>query len=127
MTSLYVLGIASDLFFVPRIEAAVTSAGLATRWISQPEPADAFLPRLKGDPPSLIVLDLAAQLPWAEWLPAAKADPLTRHITWLAFGPHDQPALLAAAREAGADKVVAKAAFAAELHKALGRTVQALD
>jgi len=65
--------------------------------------------------PRLVVLDLNSALPWAEWLPAAKSDPRTRQIPWLAFGSHMNPRRLKAARHSGADKVVPKSEFSAEL------------
>jgi hypothetical protein len=69
----------------------------------------------------LIVLDLNSALPWPEWLPAAKADGHLKVIPWLAFGSHMNPRRLAAARHAGADKVVPKSQFATELDETLTR------
>ncbi len=66
-------------------------------------------------PPVLIVLDLNSALPWAEWLPAAKTTFATRGIPWLAFGSHMNPRRLKAARHSGADKVVPKSEFSADL------------
>jgi hypothetical protein len=63
----------------------------------------------------LIILDLNSSIPWPEWLPAAKANPTLATVPWLAFGSHMNPRRLAAARHAGADKVVPKSQFSSEL------------
>jgi hypothetical protein len=110
-----VLAIGSDLFFLPQIEAAAKQAGLAFEWLDQPLTELEFIEKLTAAPTVLVVLDLNTSLPWPHWLPAAKAAAATRGVPWLAFGSHMNPRRLAAARHAGAEKVVPKSQFAEAL------------
>ncbi len=110
-----VLGLISDLFFVSRVQSASQAAGLGFESLDTYKTVAEFLNLLHQRKPALIVLDLNSALPWSEWLPAAKADPRTSSIPWLAFGSHVNPRRLAAARHAGADNVVPKSEFDREL------------
>ena len=115
-----VLALATDAFFVPQIEAPAKAAGFTFEWSDAYRTAPDFISFLAADPPALVVLDLNSSLPWMEWIPAAKADERTAGIRWLAFGSHMNPRRLAAARKAGAEKVVPKSQFMEELRAALG-------
>ena len=110
-----VIALVSDLYFIPQIEAAAEQAGHLFEWLDSYKPIPEFLDLLRTKSPALIILDLNSSIPWPEWLPAAKADPALVVIPWLAFGSHMNPRRLAAARNAGADKVVPKSQFSAEL------------
>lgn len=114
------LAIGSDLFFMPQIEAAAKQAGLAFEWLDAPLTNDEFIARVAAQPTALIVLDLNTSLPWPHWLPAAKAAAAIRGVPWLVFGSHMNPRRLAAARHAGAEKVVPKSQFAETLAAQLG-------
>lgn len=114
-TQAHILGLATDLFFAPTIDAAAAKIGFSTRWIDAYKTGPEFLADLEQNPPALIILDLNSSVPWVDWLPAAKAHKATRDIPWLVFGSHMNPRRLAAARHAGADKVVPKSQFSAEL------------
>jgi CheY-like chemotaxis protein len=111
----YIFGLATDLFFAPTIDNAASALGYRVRWLEAYKPTAEFVAELIANPPALIILDLNTSLPWPEWLPAAKADPATKDIPWLVFGSHMNPRRLAAARHAGAEKVVPKSQFTAEL------------
>ena len=115
----HLLALISDLFFVTRVAAAARQAGYSFEGLDTYRTIDDFLEILHARPPALIVLDLNSALPWAEWLPAAKSDPLTSSIPWLAFGSHMNPKRLAAARRAGVDRVVPKSQLTAELNELL--------
>jgi len=115
------LALISDLFFISRVESAARQAGYSVESLDSYRTVSEFLELLRAHPPALIVLDLNSALPWAEWLPAAKSDPLTSSIPWLAFGSHMNPKRLAAARRAGADRVVPKSQFTAELNEIIGQ------
>jgi len=117
-----ILGLISDLFFVGRVQEAAKAAGLEFTTLSEYKLANEFIEILRSKKPQLIVLDLHSALPWPDWLPAAKADPQMASILWLAFGSHMNPRRLAAARHAGADKVVPKSQLAEELQKLLKPT-----
>lgn len=111
----YILALITDLFFAPALKDLAEKQGFAVEWLDSPQPAPDFLHRLRPRRPALIMLDLNATLPWRDWLPAAKTDPETADIPWLAFGSHKAADVLAAARRLGADKVLPKSAFTAEL------------
>ena len=110
-----ILALISDLFFLTRVQEAAKAAGFEFMTLSEYKPIKEFLEILRSEKPQLIVLDLNSALPWPEWLPASKADKQSKRIPWLAFGSHMNPRRLAAARHAGADKVVPKSQFAKEL------------
>jgi CheY-like chemotaxis protein len=120
------LGIISDLYFVSRLQEAAKAFACEVDWLDAPETEAEFVRRLEKNRPSLIVLDLNTGLPWPHWLPLAKANPTTAGIPWLAFGSHMNPRRLAAARHAGADHVVPKSQFDAELRKSLGQLANPL-
>ena len=117
----HIFVLVSDLFFISRVESAVRQAGCSVESLDSYRTVSEFLELLRAHPPALIVLDLNSALPWAEWLPAAKSDSLTSSIPWLAFGSHMNPKRLAAARRAGADRVVPKSQFTAELNEIIGQ------
>lgn len=114
-----VLALGSDMFFMPQIQSAAEAAGFTFEWIDSYRPTADLLSNLQADLPALIVLDLNTSLPWPEWLPAAKADPALVLVPWLVFGSHMNPRRLAAARHAGADRVVPKSQFAEALKEEL--------
>jgi DNA-binding NarL/FixJ family response regulator len=110
-----IVGLATDLFFAPKIETAAGSLGNTVKWVAEYQPTAVFVQLLHEEKPGLIILDLNSSLPWVEWLTAAKGEAGTRHIPWLAFGSHMNPRRLKAARHSGADKVVPKSEFSADL------------
>ncbi|MEX1071740.1 MAG: hypothetical protein WEC37_03850, partial [Anaerolineales bacterium] len=110
-----IIALVSDLYFIPQIETAANQAGYSFEWLDSYKPVAEFIEHLKTKSPALIILDLNSSIPWPEWLPAAKSDAHLAAIPWLAFGSHMNPRRLAAARNAGADKVVPKSQFSAEL------------
>lgn len=114
-SSSLIIALVTDLYFIPQIEAATKQAGLDFEWLDSFKPAAEFIEFIKTKSPALIILDLNSSIPWPEWLPAAKADPALAEIPWLAFGSHMNPRRLAAARHAGAEKVVPKSQFSTEL------------
>jgi CheY-like chemotaxis protein len=113
-----ILAIISDLFFISRVGSTLQALGYRATWLERPDAyadAAAFTASLATDPPVLVILDLNSPTPWADWLAAAKADPATAAIPWLAFGSHMETATLTAAKRAGAERVVARSKFSAEL------------
>jgi CheY-like chemotaxis protein len=115
MPSGLIFALVSDLYFIPEIEAAAKKANFSFEWLDSYKPVAEFIELIKSKSPALIILDLNSSIPWPEWLPAAKTDPALAQIPWLAFGSHMNPRRLAAARHAGADKVVPKSQFASQL------------
>ncbi|MEX2143305.1 MAG: hypothetical protein WD740_01810 [Anaerolineales bacterium] len=115
METAHILGLATDLFFVPKIDAAAAALGYGSQWLTEYRTAAEFSQLLRTHTPILIILDVNCFLPWIEWLPASKEDAATSLIPWLVFGSHMNPRRLAAARKAGADLVVPKSQFSSEL------------
>ncbi|MEX1246915.1 MAG: hypothetical protein WEA61_00405 [Anaerolineales bacterium] len=115
MSNPLILHLATDLFFNPSITAAVEALSYSIKAMDRYLDTAEFLKIVRQENPALIILDLNSSLPWIEWLPAAKANKETKALPWLAYGSHMNPRRLAAARRAGADKVVPKSQFSAEL------------
>jgi len=113
-----ILSLVSDLFFSPRVASTARSLGMQTVLIeSSKEVASpkAFVERVSSLLPALIILDLNAALPWAEWLEAVKAESGLAAIPWLAFGSHKDVETIGRAKQLGADRVVAKSRFTVEM------------
>lgn len=107
----HIVAAVADLMFGSKIRAAADSSGVEVTFVRS---LDAL--RAEAARASLLLLDLDTR-----WLdaPAAirmlKEDPATKRARIVAFGPHvDGPALIAA-RQAGADRVMARSAFVAAL------------
>jgi CheY-like chemotaxis protein len=66
--------------------------------------------------PALLLFDLNnAAIPWRVWIAALKSSAATRRIPILCFGPHEDVATMTAARDAGADAVLARSRFTADM------------
>lgn len=103
------LAVVDDLFVRARIDAAAEAAGLEVRYVAS---ADEVRAAHVDRPPRALLVGMAAtRRPWAELVRAVRADPATRALYVLAFGPHKNLELRAQALEAGADRVVANSAF----------------
>ena len=97
-----------DLMFQSRVRMAAEALGLATRIADSAEAADGVL----AERPEIAVIDLhAAGIDAPSTVRAAKA----AGARVLAFGRHTEPSILRAAREAGADAVVARSQLVEEL------------
>jgi PPOX class probable F420-dependent enzyme len=131
-----IIGFVADLMLEARIEATASKLGFEARWIEQPEQVASFEP---GDPdqpvhllmngietglidqlslwqPALILFDLGnSGFPWREWIARIKSSPATRRLPVVCFGPHVQAQTLKAARSAGAEAVLARSQFLADL------------
>ena len=104
-----------DLFFRAKIEATAASLRVPVRFARDPGELVAGL----DDRPALVLVDLAHH--GADPVGAIRAlkarEPLPRVI---AFGSHVDAEILTAARDAGADRVLARSAFSARLAEILG-------
>ena len=106
-----------DLMFQSRIRAAVEQLGMEPR-VADVAPAANIAVAAR---PALVVIDLhAAGIDVPAVIRAAKA--VGSKV--LAFGRHTEPATLRAAREAGADSVVARSQLVEELPELLRRLVE---
>jgi len=78
------------------------------------------LARIKEKQPSLAIFDLnSARLDPLRVIAQLKSDPETRGIKTLGFVSHVHADIIAAAREAGIDEVLARSAFADRLGEIL--------
>jgi CheY-like chemotaxis protein len=108
-----VLGLVPDLMFSTQIAQALQALGYRVEFARDP---DALVARAREANPPLILVDLAARgVDSAAAIAALKADPATRSVPVVAFGPHLDEAARAAARGAGADAVVANSKLAFDL------------
>lgn len=81
---------------------------------------DEVLDRARALSPSLVVFDLnSAKVEPISTIAALKADPALAAIRTIGFVSHVHTAVIAAAREAGADEVMARSAFAGQLAEIL--------
>jgi CheY-like chemotaxis protein len=113
-----VLVLTSNLFFMPRIEAAAGNAGMETVQVSS---GKALIEAAKGREAPLVLVDLEMdETVWTEGLAAINrllktADgPLV-----VAYGPHGEPGTLRKARELGSDAVLIKRDFSERLPELL--------
>jgi CheY-like chemotaxis protein len=106
-----------DLLFSIKISTAAKSLGVD---IYFERSADMVVPRVREKHPTLVIFDLNSQkLRPMEALAQIKADPALREIRTLGFVSHVDVNTIAAARNAGADQVLARSTFAASLGEIL--------
>ncbi|HET8626718.1 MAG TPA: hypothetical protein VFL91_04835 [Thermomicrobiales bacterium] len=122
--SLRIVAAVKDLFFAVRIGNTLRPRGYRVDVVNTPEALDAAL-TAEGDPPALLIVDLGfAALDPAARIAAVKADERTRAIPVLAFGSHLDRTGQRAAREAGADRVIANSQLAGSLPALVQRLVR---
>lgn len=108
-----VVAIAADLLFASRVRGAAKAAGAELVLARTEEQA---LEAARGGRARLILLDLDARAVDAPSLIGAlKAGSATESIPIVAFGAHVRGEALRAARDAGADRVLARSRFVQEL------------
>ena len=116
-----VVAVVRDLFFAVRIRDTLRPRGYL---VEVAKSADALRQALAAPvaPPALIIVDLAFSASDPPRLIAGlKADPATAALPILAFGSHLDHASRAAARAAGADRVVANSKLADDLPELVSR------
>ncbi len=111
-----VLAWAADLVSAARIRGAAQAAGTELRLVRG---ADELLRAAAAEQPRLIVVDLEARGEPAAAIARLKADAATAAIPVIAFAPHVREDALAAARSAGAERVLARGAFIRDLPRLL--------
>ncbi len=136
-----ILAFISDLIFATRVETTAERLGFrlvlierqdqiapgneqppATRQIGEQTtgPGAALMEQLTLWKPTLILFDLGnAEIPWRLWLPLIKSAPATRRIPVVAFGSHVDTATMKLAASSGADAVLARSRFIANLAEIL--------
>ena len=103
-----------DLMFSIKISSTAKSIGRIDVFFERSP--DMVLPRIREKRPSLVIFDLnSARMKPLDALTAIKADPDLAGIRTLGFVAHVDAEMIAAARAAGIDQVLARSAFAAQL------------
>lgn len=134
-----VVGFVADLIFQSKIEAAVDRLSYRVKWIEQsnqinPQDTKAaeatvlesaatrfnldemLIEQLSAWQPAIIIFDLGnGEVPWREWAPLIKSSPATRRIPLICYGSHQDADSLRAAQKSGAEVVVARSRFAADV------------
>lgn len=106
-----------DLLFSIKISTAAKSLAVPIFFERR---ADQVLPRIRELHPALVVFDLNCERlePMAA-VAAIKADPALADVRTLGYAAHVQADVIAAARRAGIDRVLARSAFAEKLGEIL--------
>jgi hypothetical protein len=131
-----IVAFVADLMFSTRIAKAAEHIGYRIEWIETAEQLGAadpdVLPLRPGESlhgregrlfeqivqwqPALLLFDLNnAAIPWRRWIAALKSSAATRRIPVMCFGPHEDVETMGAAHSAGADVVLARSRFTAEM------------
>lgn len=114
-----ILAIVDDLMFTSKIRTAAAQLGVAVTFARSRETA---LTEMRAAIPSLVIVDLnSARSDPLGTVAAMKADPALSSVPTVGFVSHVQTDLIAAAREAGMDEVLARSAFTARLPEILQR------
>jgi PleD family two-component response regulator len=112
-----ILAAVDDLMFVSKISAAAKQRGLQ---VSFSRSADDTLQQAQTAKPGLIIFDLnSTRLDPLRTVSALKADGELGAIRTLGFVSHVQADVIAAARAAGVDEVLARSAFTARVGEIL--------
>lgn len=108
-----VLVAVDDLLFSSKIRATAKQAGVELIFARTPEE---ILQQARATKPALAIFDLnSAKNDAVSTIQAMKREPALAGIRTLGFASHVHTALIAAAREAGADEVLPRSAFAGNL------------
>ena len=105
----------SDLFFVVKVTETLKHAGYTTRVARR---AEEFARELAGEPPTVALVNTAAR--GVDWETAIHAAHVAG-VPVVAFGPHVDLDTQAAARKAGATRVISNSKLAGDLPAILAR------
>jgi uncharacterized protein len=103
-----IVSLVPNLMFATRIEDAARAAGAV---VVNPIDQAAFLTALRKGARLVIIDSSATDVPWMEWVSAAKDDPTTETVPILAFGAHIDIDLRNRALRAGVDRYLARSNF----------------
>jgi DNA-binding NarL/FixJ family response regulator len=108
-----VLAAVDDLLFSSKIRATAKQVGAEVHFARTP---DEILAQARSIQPALAIFDLnSGKTDPVATIAAMKADPAVASIRTIGFASHVHTALIAAARQAGADEVMPRSAFAGHL------------
>jgi DNA-binding NarL/FixJ family response regulator len=112
-----VLAAVDDLLFSSKIRATAKQAGVDVTFARSPQE---IIDQARAQKPSLIVFDLnSGKTDPVTTIAALKGDSALSALRILGFASHVHTELIAAARNAGADQVLPRSAFAANLAEIL--------
>jgi DNA-binding NarL/FixJ family response regulator len=112
-----ILAAVEDLLFSSKIRTVAKQIGVEVAFART---ADEILRQTREGRPSLVVFDLnSAKTDPVGTIGALKGDPATSSVRILGFASHVHVDLISAARQAGADDVLPRSAFAARLPEIL--------
>lgn len=131
-----IVGFVADLMFTIKIENVAKRLGYRVQWVenaAQIGPVDPDAPletpgellhgregqlfeKITEWQPALLIFDLTnTAIPWRQWIPVLKSSPATRRVPVLCFGPHEDVETMQLARRLGAEAVLARSRFTADL------------
>lgn len=131
-----IVAFVADLMFTTRIAKVAEHIGYRVKWIEtadeigevdlepRPEFPGELLHGREGRlfdqmtmwQPALLLFDLNnADIPWRDWIAALKSAAATRRIPVMCFGSHEDVETMKAARSVGADAVLARSRFTADM------------
>ena len=109
-----------DLMFSSRISSAAKALGVEIAFARSPE---AIVAAVRERSPRLVIFDLKSlRLRPLDAVAALKADPALAAVRTLGFVSHVQAELIADAKHAGIDQVLARSAFVQQLPQLLQGT-----
>lgn len=143
-----ILAFISDLNFSIRVESTAQTLGYEVKFvesvnqIASPEnsisgrqyaehligPGAVLIDLVTQWKPELIVFDLGNQaVPWREWITLLTSAPATRRIPVVCFGSHMETETFQAAKEAGAQTVLARSQFFGDLPNIINKFARRID
>lgn len=112
------VALVADMMFASRVRGTATAIGAAAVTVTR---AEKLLEETRRLRPRVVLIDIDARGVDVPGLIARlKSDPELAEIPVIAFGSHVNADALRAAREAGADRVLARSAFVRDLPVLLG-------
>ncbi len=119
-----IVAVVRDLFFAVRIRETLGPRGY-TVTVARSAEAVAQALAEQDAPPVLLIVDLAfAAIAPVDLIASVRRDPAHHNLPILAFGSHLDHAARAAAKAAGATRVIANSQLAASLPDLVARLVQ---
>jgi CheY-like chemotaxis protein len=108
-----VLCVVDDLMFSVKISSAAKAANVSVMFERAP---GGVLDRIRHERPTLVIFDLnSSRLTPLETIAAIKNDAQLRQTRTIGYASHVQTHVIAAARAAGCDEVLARSAFSERL------------
>ncbi len=108
-----IIAVIDDLFFSVKIKTAAKTLGTEVYFERTPHQV---LESIRSKAPRLVIFDLdSAKMRPMDAIAAMKADPALRDVPTLGFVSHVHDDVIASARAAGIDQVLARSAFVERL------------